>query len=257
MERRDPDERRPCPECAPRYQTAAKKADRVMVVWRQPDGRERTYCHRCGAKGSGRTRGDYRPRPARDTAPVAKALWARACLAVGSPVEAYLRGGRGISLMPPPALRYLPGNRSNPHAMIAAFGIAEERSPGLYAPPVDVTAVHLTPLAPDARSRLGHKRMVGPVSGQPLMLLPPNDGLGIVLTEGIEDSLSLHQATGLGAWAGGSAGHMAKLGAAIPDFIECVTIAEDDNDAGRSASRRLASELKLRDMDVYVLRLGD
>ena len=139
--------------------------------------------------------------------------------------------------------------------MIAAFGFAEEIEPGHLKASDSPTAVHLTRLAADGRSKID-KRMLGPVSGQPIVLAPPNDGLGLVITEGIEDALSLHEATGLGAWAGGSAGHMSKLGQVVPGYIECVTLAEDDNEAGRKACSRLANDLLSRGIEVRILRIG-
>src|SRR5690606_5096012 len=93
--------------------------------------------------------------------------------------------------------------------------------------PEEPPAVHLTRLKPDASGRLD-KIMIGPVSGHPIMLAPVNDGLGLVIAEGIEDALSLHEATGLGAWAAGSATHMPKLAPEVPDYVSWVTLAEDD-----------------------------
>jgi hypothetical protein len=43
--------------------------------------------------------------------------------------------------------------------------------------------------------------MIGRSIGFPIVLAPVNDGLGLSITEGIEDALSLHQATGLPQWA--------------------------------------------------------
>ena len=49
------------------------------------------------------------------------------------------------------------------------------------------------------------KKVLGAVKGSPLALVPPRDGLGFHIGEGIETVLSGHYATGLGAWAAGSA----------------------------------------------------
>jgi hypothetical protein len=43
----------------------------------------------------------------------------------------------------------------------------------------------------------------------------------------------VHEATGLGAWAAGSATFMPALAKAIPNYIECVTIYVDANETGR------------------------
>ena len=50
------------------------------------------------------------------------------------------------------------------------------------------------------------------------------------------DGLTAHQATGLGAWAAGAARFMAKLAAAVPDFVEAITIFAHADQAGQDAS---------------------
>ena len=47
--------------------------------------------------------------------------------------------------------------------------------------------------------------MIGRSTGAPIVLAPLTDALGLAITEGIEDALSVHEATGLGVWAAGSA----------------------------------------------------
>jgi phage/plasmid primase-like uncharacterized protein len=78
-----------------------------------------------------------------------------------------------------------------------------------------------------------------------------NDLMGLAITEGIEDALTVHQATGLGAWAAGSAGYMLKLVAAVEHLAgreydaspDCITIMADDDDDGRRHARALAAAL--------------
>ena len=79
------------------------------------------------------------------------------------------------------------------------------------------------------------------------MLAPPNDLLGLAITEGIEDALSVYEATGLGTWVAGSAGMMPALADTVPDYITCVSIFVDANDAGRKHSRELAAKLRKRE----------
>jgi hypothetical protein len=230
-----------------------------LGIWRQRDGSETAWCIRCDwTEHSATTLRTHpavsksEPRP--DHSRLAASLWARRKPLEGTPAEIYLRVGRGIGCALPPTLGYLPAHAGYAHAMIAAFGLCDEIAPGLLGPPEAVTAIHLTELAIDGHARTS-KRMLGPVSGQPLVLAPPNDGLGLVIAEGIEDALSLHEATGLGAWAGGSAGHMAKLGLAVPDYIDCVSIAEDANAAGSHATRTLSDALKARGITCQILKL--
>ena len=85
-------------------------------------------------------------------------------------------------------------------------------------PPAIVVGVHITRLTPDGGKAPidPAKIMLGPMSGLPIVLAPGNDGLGLAITEGIEDGLSVFEETGLGVWAAGSAGNMPKIVAALP-----------------------------------------
>lgn len=139
--------------------------------------------------------------------------------------------------------------------MIAAFAIVDEGKPGKLMVPISIAAVHLTELSENGRTKVG-KRMLGPVSGNPICLAPPNDALGLILVEGIEDALSAHEATGLGAWAAGSAPHLAKLADVVPAQMECVTVLQDADDAGKRACERLSRGLHCRGFEVRVVRLG-
>ena len=61
--------------------------------------------------------------------------------------------------------------------------------------------VHITRLAADGSGKAGTDRdkfMRGLARGSPIVLAPPNDLLGLAITEGIEDALSVYAATGLG-----------------------------------------------------------
>jgi hypothetical protein len=96
------------------------------------------------------------------------------------------------------------------------------------------------------------KIMIGRSAGSPIVLAPPNDLLGLAVTEGVEDALSAHEATGLGAWAAGSASRLPALAAAIPAYVECVTIYAHADEAGRRGAEELAQALDRRGIDVMV-----
>ena len=68
---------------------------------------------------------------------------------------------------------------------------------------------------------------------------------GLAIAEGIEDALSLHLATGLGAWAAGSANRLPMLADKVPTYVEAVTIAVDDDVAGRRGAYALAQRLEV------------
>jgi hypothetical protein len=129
------------------------------------------------------------------------------------------------------------------HALIAAFGIATEpEEPGVLAIADDaVVGVHLTKLNADGTGKEGEtsaKIMIGKSAGFPVCIAAPNDLLGMAVTEGIEDALSVYQATGWGAWAAGSAGRMPTLAEKVPEYIECATIWAHPEPAGQAGASR-------------------
>jgi Toprim domain len=81
------------------------------------------------------------------------------------------------------------------------------------------------------------------------VLAPPNDLLALAITEGIEDALTAYQATGVAAWAAGSASFMLPLAETVPDYIECITVYADPDKAGQDAARKLANALRRRNIE--------
>lgn len=191
-----------------------------------------------------------RSKPTTDSAKT-QWLWRRRRPVIGSIGELYLRQVRGLSVPIPATLGFLPAQGDHPPALIAAFGIATEPELGVLAIADDaVKAVQLIKLKPDGCGKADvdpNKIIVGQGAlGVPIILAPPNDLLGIVITEGIEDALSIHEATGLGAWAAGGAGRMPALADAAPDYIDCVTISPHRDRAGDDGAAELAEGLRRR-----------
>jgi hypothetical protein len=95
--------------------------------------------------------------------------------------------------------------------------------------------------------------------GRPIVLAEPNDLLGLAVAEGIETALSAHAATGLGAWAAGSAAFLPYLADAVPGCIECVTICgdEDKSGAGQRAADELARSLHDRGYEIFIEGISD
>jgi hypothetical protein len=115
--------------------------------------------------------------------------------------------------------------------------------------------VHLTLLKPDGSGKAEtakSKLIIGSPTGLPIVLAPPNDLLGLAITEGLEDALSVHQATGLGAWAAGAAGFLPKLVKTVPSYIEVVTIYTHADKAGQDGAHQLAAELHKRTIEVVM-----
>src|SRR5262249_55552041 len=158
------------------------------------------------------------------------ALWKHSESITNSIAEKYLRESRGYRGMIPMTLRFLPpGNSSQHPAMIAPFAFCDEPWPRAVCPPDVVDAVHLTLLTHDGSGKADvrpNKLIIGRPLGRPIVLAHPNDLLGLCITEGIEDALTAHEATGLGAWAAGAACFMPALADAVPNYIEAVTIVQ-------------------------------
>jgi hypothetical protein len=137
--------------------------------------------------------------------------------------------------------------------MIAAFGMAYETGDGGVAIRDDaVRGVHLTRLKPDGTDRERGDRakiMIGHSAGVPIILAPPNDLLGMAISEGIEDALTIHEATSLGVWATGSASRMPALAGLIPRYVECVNVVADDDPDGRRHAATLIDRLEARGIE--------
>jgi putative DNA primase/helicase len=135
-------------------------------------------------------------------------------------------------------MRFLqPRNPKHHPAMLVPYGLPEEPEPGvLNITENAITAVQLTLLKPDGSGKADvkpNKITIASPAGKPMVVAPINDLLGLAICEGAEDALSVHEATGLGAWASGGASFMPKLADAVPDYVEAVTIYAHSDDNGR------------------------
>ncbi len=266
-----------CPECGPERARPANRKRTVLRIWHEQPGNLTYNCARCGIHGRVRAAGvpdvtpgrtnQRRTKPTQRTADdadrrrqVALGLWAASVPAGGTIVETYLQS-RAIELNTIPAtIRHLPARRPGHHpAMISPFAITDEPEPGqLSVAREAIRGVHLTLLRTDGCGKAlvePSKRMVARSIGVPIVMAPVSDGLGLVIAEGIEDALSAHIATGLGAWAAGGAGRMPALAETVPPYIEAVTIIADHNEAGQRGAHELAKRLRARGHDVILTNL--
>lgn len=234
------------------------------------------HCARCGERGWASNSSGVRPSPpsrdntaikqeinrrnleeARDRLKIALSLWRRRIPISGTLAETYLRGARCYDGRLPGTLGFLAASGDYAPAMVAAFGTARETTPGdLVIDDALVSGVHITSLKTDGSGKAGTDRdklMIGKSAGYPIVLAPANDLLGLAITEGIEDGLSVHQATGLGVWVAGSASRLPALAPLIPAHIEFITIVADTDDAGRTNSHALASVLSQGSRDVRLI----
>jgi hypothetical protein len=139
-----------------------------------------------------------------------------------------------------------------------------ETEPGVLAEPVNVQTVQLTALKPDGSGKAEAdvkggivKRVIGRHKGLPIVVSPPNDGLGLSIHEGVEDALSAYEATNLGCWASGGATFLPDLADAVPSHIEVLTIVGHQDRAGQIGAYELARRLTERGIEVLVSGGGD
>jgi DNA primase len=178
----------------------------------------------------------------------ARWMWSQRRPIQGSLAETYLRS-RGIICPLPPTLAFLPPSKPEHHpAMISAYTIPNESEPGvLDIAGAKITAVHLTLLTADGGGKANiekSKLTLGRPLGLPIVIAPVTDTLALVISEGIEDALSVYQATGLGTWAAGASSYMPSL--KVSDYVEAVTIIADDDKSGQQGAAGLAQQLHQR-----------
>jgi Toprim domain len=253
-----------CPLCGPSRRSPVNRRRQTLRIFRRGRGFAGFYCARCGEKGACRDHAAQPPdlnklkrakaeaaerehQTAQERLRTARSLWSRSVPITGTIAESYLRSCRGYGGPLPTTLRFLPARGGHPPAMIAAFALPTEFEPHqLAGADADVVGVHVTRLAVDGSSKAGtdtDKFMIGKSVGLPIVLAPPNDLLGLAITEGIEDALTTHEASGLGAWAAGAASRLPALAKSIPDFIEAVTIMTDDDVDGRRHAAALRAAI--------------
>ena len=259
----------PCPLCGPFKSHRGQRRD-VLRVWRVEPGFATFFCARCGETGYARDQHAPAPDPQKlarlraeaaehgrilkiERLSKARWLWSQRKPIAGSIAERYLREKRKIKCPLPATLGFLPARGEYAPAMIAAFGLPHEIEPGV----IDIAdgalkGVHITRLLPDGSDRERGdqaKIMVAHSVGFPIVLAPPNDLLAISIAEGIEDALTVYEATGLGVWAAGSASRMPALAGVIPGYVECVNVVADDDPDGRRHAATLIDRIAARGIE--------
>lgn len=177
---------------------------------------------------------------------VVRSLWRAADPAPGTLVDTYLREVRGLSLPIPPTIRFarLHYGKRGPlqPAMLAAVTNADGR----------LTGVQRTYLAHDGKGKLlvaKPKLSRGRIKGGAIRLAPA--AARQIVTEGIEDALTLQQQLGQGAWAAAGAGFLPAM--RFPPLVREVVIGADADAAGRREAEKAASAFSSRGLSVRVI----
>ena len=187
----------------------------------------------------------------KDRTAAARRIWSESRPAAGTPVETYL-ASRGITIPPPPTLRYHIGLKHGPTGLLLPAMVAAVTT----WPSREVVAIHRTFIKADGSDKAPvtqNKMMLGPCAGGAVRLVPAEDEL--VLAEGLETGLSILQATGQPTWAClSTSGLKAVL---LPPEVKTVTIAADGDDAGKKAAEEAASRLYRDGREVRIARPPD
>lgn len=190
-----------------------------------------------------------RPEPTDDDrrkTELARSIWRAAKSPANTATHRYLES-RGTLSLPPPTIRHHgsvrhPGTGLHLEAMVCA----------VQQPGGEIGGIHCTFLTPDGRkaSVSNPKIRFGRVPGGACRLARADDL--VVLVEGIEDGLSIIEATGLPAWAllGTSSFGSVKL----PERIRKVILAPDNDPAGQAVIDKAGERLFREGREVSVAR---
>ncbi len=185
-------------------------------------------------------------KPKADMRPVAQRIVNESAPIEGTPAAVYLRS-RGIIMPLPHTLRFarLAPPKIEGDGVLAANGPAP--LPALVAIVTDaageLVGIQRTYLTEDGRKAKTTdpngkvKYSLGNLLGGSIQLGPPS--ASVVVTEGLEDGLTLAQGLGRSAWVAAGTKMLAAM--TFPDSVRSVVIGADADEAGEAAAQRAAA----------------
>jgi hypothetical protein len=245
----------PCPSCGPDRKSPLNRVRKVLRIWRDTDAITSYCCSRCNMTGYIRNSGEAAVTKAStpllatpvleassDKNELARALW-KLSQPLDGAIGAQYFAGRALSGLPA-CSRFLPARGGHPPAIISRFGFDGS-----------VTGVHITRLSPDGAHKAGtdkDKFMLGDSTGQPL-IVATSESPWICISEGIENALSIHEATGWEAWAAGSLNRIPML---LPAVAKGARLAiEREFETPRSGVTSVFKKVTDQRPDARILRL--
>ncbi len=178
----------------------------------------------------------------------ARAIWKASHPAADTPVERYL-ASRGITMKPPPTIRFHPGLKHGPTGLLLPAMVAAVT----VWPRNEVVAIHRTFLKADGSDKAPitqNKMMLGPCAGGAVRLAASGDEL--VLAEGLETAMSVLQATGKPTWATLSTSGLKSV--RLPPEVQTVIIAADGDQPGEDAAMIAAERIVAEGRRVKIAR---
>lgn len=177
------------------------------------------------------------------TALMAKRIWHEAGAVSDTPADLYL-SRRGITMKLPPTLRFARLGHPNGgvHPCLVAVAIAPETR---------FAGIQRTFLTDAGRKASVDpvKMSLGRIGGCAIRLAPPASEL--IVTEGVEDGLTLQQELGCAAWCAAGASMLASM--QFPEIVRSVVIAADNDVAGQREADKAARAFSERGLRVRTM----
>ncbi|MDQ2765090.1 MAG: toprim domain-containing protein, partial [Pseudomonadota bacterium] len=183
--------------------------------------------------------------PKADWSKAALSIWNEATQIQGTPAAVYLRS-RGITIDLPQTLRFArlryPQEQGRRPALVAA----------VCAPNGDLTGIQRTFLNDDGRKAdvPEVKLSLGRVAGGAIQLGPPVASL--IVTEGLEDGLTLAQALGRSVWVSAGTSMLPRM--ELADVTRAVVIGADGDAPGEAAANKAAHAFAAVGRKVRIMR---
>jgi DNA primase len=182
-----------------------------------------------------------------DRSAEAAAIWAASKHAASTLAERYLRA-RGIHCELPASIRFafLPmGQRGLVPTLVACVSTMSGK----------VLGIQRTFLTANGRAKASlsggkNKLSLGRVKGGAIRLAAA--GPELIVTEGLEDGLSLQQETGMPVWVAAGASMLPSL--LLPSIVRTVVIAADRDPAGEAAADQAADTFMKEGRSVRIIR---
>lgn len=202
-------------------------------------------------------------KPKADMRPVAQRIVAGSVPIEGTPAEAYLRS-RGITMDLPHTLRF---TRLAP-PQVEGNGVLAANGPGLLPTLVAIVSdpagalvglqrTYLTEggrkaavKATDTDRKPKVKYSLGNVVGGAIQLGPPSASM--LVAEGLEDGLTLHQALGRSVWVAAGTSMMPQM--TFAPVTRAVVIGADGDDAGAVAANKAAAAFAAAGLATRIMR---
>lgn len=183
--------------------------------------------------------------PKADWSKAALSIWSDAAPIGGTQAESYLRS-RGITMDLPHTLRFArlryPQEQIRRPALVAA----------VCDPAGDLTGIQRTFLTEDGRKAEVPevKLSLGRVAGGAIQIGPPVASL--VVTEGLEDGLTLAQALGRSVWVSAGTSMLPRM--ELADVTRAIVIGADGDQAGEVAANKAAHAFAATGRKVRIMR---